>query len=135
LALLPDHIDILRAKAIALLRLKRVDDAEQILLRLSTEAATSAQDEWGLAALDLLRGDYRQAAGRFEAVIARGPRAMRALDTALIYCQAGLFPAAAEHLATARAAAPSCASFVSQSPLFAAYLDQPALAAILNAAG
>ena len=135
LAMLPDHIDILRAEAIALLRLERVDEAERILLRLSTESAASAQDEWGFAAIDLLRGDHGQAAERFEAVIARGPRAMRALDTALIYCQAGLFPAAAEHLATARAAAPSCTSFVSQSPSFAAYLDQAPVAAILSAEG
>jgi serine/threonine protein kinase/tetratricopeptide (TPR) repeat protein len=135
LALLPDHIDILRARAMALLRLNQVDETEQILLRLSSESVGSAQDEWGRAAIDLLRGDRGQAAGRFEAVIARGPRAMRALDTALVYCQAGLFPAAAGYLATARAAAPSCALFASQSPSFAAYRDQPAIAAILTAEG
>ena len=87
----------------------RIDEAEEHLLRLSTECVSSAQDEWGLAAIDLLRGDLERAATRFQAVIARGPRAMRELDTALIYCQAGLFPAAAQHLAAARAAAPACA--------------------------
>ena len=132
LALLPDHIDILRAKMIALLRLNRVDEAEQILLRLSAESVSSAQDEWGHAAIDLLRGNRGPAAGRFEAVIARGPRAMRALDTALIYCQAGLFPAAAEYLGTARGAAPSCGLFLRQSPSFAGYRDQPAIAGVLK---
>ena len=123
LALLPDHIDLLRARTTALLRLNRIDEAEEHLRRLSTESVSSAQDEWGMAAIALLRRNLAEAARRFEAVIARGPRAMRALDTTLVYCQAGLFPVALQHLATARAAAPACAAFVGQSPSFAPYRD------------
>ena len=128
LALLPEHIDLLRARTMALLRLNRIDEAEEHLLRLSTESASNAQDEWGFGAIDLLRGDVERAARRFEAVIARGPRAMRALETALLYCQAGLFPQAARHLDTARAAAPGCVSFVSQNLSFTAYRNHPSLA-------
>jgi Tfp pilus assembly protein PilF len=132
LALLPDHVDLLRARATALLRLQRIDEAAEHLQRLTTDSVSSAQDDWGLAAIDLLRGDLARAAARFEAVNARGPRAMRELDTALIYCQAGLFPTAAQHLATAQAAAPACAGFVRQSPSFAAYRDHPAIAGVLT---
>jgi len=131
LALLPDHVDLLRARATALLRLQRTDEAEEHLQRLSTQSVSSAQDEWGLAAIDLLRGDLARAATRFEVVNARGPRAMRELETALIYCQAGMFPTAAQHLAGARAAAPACAWFVRQSPSFALYRDHPAIASVL----
>jgi TolB-like protein len=132
LALLPDHVDLRRARARALLRLHRTDESEEQLQRLSAESESTAQDEWALAAIDLLRGHVERAAARLEVVIARGPRAVREIDTALIYCQAGLFPAAAKHLAAARADQPGCAEFVSRNPVFAAYRDHPAIAEILR---
>ena len=131
LALLPDHVDLLRARATALLRLQRTDEAEAQLLRLSDRNLRVARRMNGARRHRSAARPSRTAASRLQAVIARGPRAMRAIDTALIYCQAGLFPVAGQHLAAAREAESASAGFVTRSPAFAAYRDHPAIAAIL----
>jgi serine/threonine protein kinase len=132
LRVLPDHVDLLRARAMTLLNLGRVTEAEDQLVPLATEKTDSVQDEWALAAIDLLRGRAERAAPRLAAVIARGPRSVREIQTALIYCKAGDFAKAAAHLAAGAAADSSCYGFVADCPAFAAYRGEPAIAAVLT---
>jgi predicted Zn-dependent protease len=121
--LLPDHVDLLRARATALLWLGRADEAEAQLRHLAVESAASAQDEWQLAAIDLLRGRVDRAATRFQTVIERGPQSLREIETALIYCGVGQFQEAAAHLRAALAVDPACATFVEHSPAFDTYRE------------
>jgi hypothetical protein len=51
LRLLLDHVDLQRARAMALLRLRRSDQAEQQRLMLASRSATSIQDEWQSGAI------------------------------------------------------------------------------------
>ena len=133
LRLLPDHVDLIRARAITLLQLGRIDDAEEQLAQLATESASSVQDEWVIAAIDLLRGRLERAATRLDAVIARGPRCLREIDTALIYCRVGDFNRAAAHLTGACGADRACAAFVQQCQVFSSYRHNPAIASVLSA--
>jgi TolB-like protein len=121
--LLPDHVDLLRARATALLWLGRADEAEAQLRHLAVESAASTQDEWQLAAIDLLRGRVDRAATRFQTVIERGPQSLREIETALIYCGVGQFLEAAAHLRAALAVDPACATFVEHSPAFDTYRE------------
>jgi TolB-like protein len=132
LRVLPDHVDLLRARAMTLIQLERVAEAEEQLALLATERTDSVQDEWALAAIDLLRGRSEPAVSRLSAVIVRGPRPVREVQTALIYCKVGDFAQAAAHLAAGVDAEPGCAAFVAGCPAFAPYRDRPALAAVLT---
>lgn len=129
---LPDHVDLLRARAMTLVQLGRVNEAEDHLAQLATESTNSVQDEWALAAIDLLRGRLQRAAARFDAVIARGPRLSREIDTTRLYCQIGDFMTAAAHLRAACTADPACARFVEQCQAFAEYRGADAIAAALR---
>ena len=53
--------------------LARPDDAERQLEQLASRTATNVQDDWELAAIELLRGRAESAAPRFRATLARGP--------------------------------------------------------------
>ena len=132
LGVLPDHMDLIRARAITLLQLGQIDGVEEQLAHLTTESANSVQDEWVLAAIDLLRGRLERAATRFEAVIARGPRCLREIDTSLIYCRISDFDRAATHLTEACEADRACATFVQQCQLFLEYRPIPAIASVLS---
>ena len=132
LRVLPDHMDLIRARAITLLQLGQIDGVEEQLAHLTTESANSVQDEWVLAAIDLLRGRLERAATRFEAVIARGPRCLREIDTSLIYCRISDFDRAATHLTEACGADQACATFVQQCQLFVEYRRNPAIASVLS---
>ncbi len=132
LRLLPEHVDLHRGRAMALLWLTRVDEAERQLSELISRNATTIQDEWQLGAIALLRGDGDAAAARFRMVIARDPRAVRYVDTARIYCAAGRIAEGALHLRHACEAEAAAAQFVAASPAFAAYRSTPAIRDVLD---
>jgi TolB-like protein len=132
LRLLPNHVDLQRSRAMALLWLKRPDEAEQQLLTLASRSATSIQDEWQFGGIALLRGEVETATARFRTVIARDPRAVRQIDTARIYCSAGRLSDAAFHLQCAFETDAACAAFVAGSPAFAPYRQHPDLRALLS---
>ena len=119
--LLPDHMDLLRARAMTLMQLGRLDEAAEQFAQMALEPTDSVQDEWALAAIDLLRGRFEPGDARLDASIARGPRVLRNLDTALVYCHVGNFARAATHLRAACAEDPACATFVEQCPAFAGH--------------
>ncbi len=132
LRVLPDHMDLIRARAITLLQLGQTDSAEKQLVHLATESANNVQDAWAFAAIDLLRGRLERGAARLETIIARGPRCLRAIDTALIYCRIGDFERAAAHLSEACRADRACRTFVRQCQVFLEYRENPAIASLLS---
>ena len=124
---LPDHTDLLRTRAVTLVQLGRLQEAEEACARLANEMTNGVLEEWASAAIDLLRGQLERGGARLEAVIARGPRVLRELDTALIYCHTGRFADAALHVRAACDADAACVRFVEQCPAFADFLRaQPA---------
>ena len=104
-----------------LMQLGRLDEAAEQFAQMALEPTDSVQDEWALAAIDLLRGRFEPGDARLDASIARGPRVLRNLDTALVYCHVGNFARAATHLRAACAEDPACATFVEQCPAFAGH--------------
>jgi TolB-like protein len=129
---LPDHVDLLRARAMTLVQLGRLDEAEEQVGQLALEPTNSVQDEWALAAIDLLRGRFEPGAARLDAIVARGPRVLRSVETAFVYCHVGNFPQAAIHLQAACSADPACATFVTQCPAFTQYRDHPEITSVLE---
>jgi serine/threonine protein kinase/tetratricopeptide (TPR) repeat protein len=132
LRLLPEHVDLQRARAMALLWLTRVDEAERQLSLLTGRIGATIQDEWQFGAIALLRGDQEAAAKRFQTVISRDPRPVRFIYTARIYCAAGRVADGARHLRHACEAEAAAAAFVSKSPAFAAYRSTPEIRSSLR---
>jgi serine/threonine protein kinase/Tfp pilus assembly protein PilF len=119
---LPDHTDLLRARAVTLIQLGRLREAEEACTHLANEMTNGVLEEWASAAIDLLRGQLERGGARLEAVMARGPRVLRELDTALIYCHMGRFTDAASHVRAACDADAACLRFVEKCPAFGNFL-------------
>ena len=132
LEVLPGDVGLQRARSVALIWLGQADEAERQVLTLAGASTASVQDEFLLAAVDLLRGHLPEAATRFEAVIERGPLTMTEIDTARAYSQVGRIKDAVPHLQRAFSADATCAVFVEENPAFAPYRNDPALRALLN---
>jgi TolB-like protein len=130
--LIPADVNVLRARATALLWLGRADDLERQLRDVTRIGPRSIQDEWEFAVVDLLRGQHRAAADQFATIVKRPPPALRAVDTARIYAQVGQTSAAITYLERAFSSDPSCVGFVNESPGFARYRADPAVAAVLK---
>jgi tetratricopeptide (TPR) repeat protein len=128
----PRDVRVLRVRAVALLWLQRPDEAEQQVREVASLAPTTVQDEWVLAGVELIRG-HRDAAERLlAAAIARGPVALREIDTGFLYGLIGDPPTAARHLERAFVADPSCPAFVAQSANFAPFRDHPAIQDVMS---
>jgi Flp pilus assembly protein TadD len=132
LAALPNDLSLMRARATALVWLSRPEEADRQLARIAGLTPTTVQDEWELAAVELLRGRAEDAEPRFRATLARSPLTLRAIDTARIYCDVGRQREAASYLDQVFAADPACATFVRQSPAFAACREDAAIRAALD---
>ena len=131
LALRPSDVNILRARAGALLYLKRPDEASRQVQDLARLMGTSIQDDWVLAAAELMRGNA-DAASRLATIIERGPVILRRLDTARLYGLINDPRTAARHLEHAFRGEPSCVMFIDQSPAFAAFRPHPAIQEVMN---
>jgi len=132
LLLLPQNIQIQRARAAALGWLGRADELEQQLQRLGTLATPNILDKYFVSVISLLRGNPESAAKGFQAAIEAGPVNVREIDTARIYAQVGRMKDAVDHLQHAFALDSSCAVFVSENPVFAVYKNDPNLKALLT---
>ena len=130
--LMPGDVNIMRARATALLWLGQADDLERQLRDVEKITPRSIQDEWEFAVVDLLRGKNAAAAAQFATIAERPPQYLRAIDTAWAYAQAGQTPAAISYLDRAFTLDPSCVGFVNESPGFAKYRTDPAVAALIK---
>lgn len=123
-----------RARALALVRLRRVDEAERELRRMvDGGAAMSGQDHLTLGAIALARGNADLAAREFRTTLSRLPTSAFQLAIARTYLENQLLEEGLTHLDEAVAIEPSCAAFVAASPAFAPYRDTPAFRARLDA--
>ena len=123
---------LLRPRAVALLFLKRPDEAEQHLRELATLGPSSIQDEWVMAGVELLRRNDDVARRRMEAVIEKDFGTLRELDTVRLYGVIGDPGMAARHLERAFRYDPSCVAYVTQSPAFAPFRNHPAIQGVLS---
>jgi TolB-like protein len=130
--LLAGDVNVMRARATALVWLGRPDDLEPQLREVVRIAPRSVQDEWEFAVVELLRGHNQAAASQFATIAQRPPQALRAVDTARIYAQVGQTSDATRYLERAFSIDPTCAGFVNETPAFARYRTNPAVAALLR---
>jgi tetratricopeptide (TPR) repeat protein len=131
LRLLPGNVNLLNARAGALIWLRKANELEKQVRQLETMAAPSVLEEWELAVVDLVRGKNQEAAEGFRHAIESGPVAHREIDTGRIYAEVGQAQQAAAHLQHAFELDSSCAGFVAESPEFRPYLNEPALRMLL----
>lgn len=124
----------LRPRAVALLFLKRPDEAEQHLRELATLGPPSIQDEWVMAGVELVRRNDDVAQRRMEAVIEKDSGTLRELDTGRLYGVIGDHGMAARHLERAFRYDPSCVAYVTQSPAFAPFRNHPAVQDVISKA-
>jgi tetratricopeptide (TPR) repeat protein len=125
--LLPNNIVANRTHAGNLLWSGKTDELEKQIEKVSSMTTPTMLDKWMLAVVDLFRGRSDKAAVQFKEVIAAGPPILREIDTGRIYAQAGRMKESAEHLQHAFELDPACAKFVSWSPAFAPYREDPAV--------
>jgi DNA-binding winged helix-turn-helix (wHTH) protein/tetratricopeptide (TPR) repeat protein len=123
-----------RARALALVRLRRVDEAERELQRMvDAGAAMSGQDHLTLGAIALARGNADLAAREFRTTLSRLPTSAFQLAIGRTYLENRMLEEGLTHLDEAVAIEPSCAAFVAASPAFAPYRDAPQFRARLDA--
>jgi tetratricopeptide (TPR) repeat protein len=125
--LLPNNVLINRTLAGNLLWSGKADELETQTQKVASMTTSTMLDKWMIAVLDLFRGRNDEAAAKFKEVIAAGPTILREIDTGRIYAQAGRIKESAEHLQHAFEQDPACATFVSWSPAFAPYREDPVL--------
>ena len=126
----PKNASVLRQRAVSLLYLQRPNEAELQLREVAALTPLSIQDEWVLAAIEIMRGN-RDGDKRLAAAIERGPVILRSIDSARLYSILGEPLTAARHLERAFQADPSCVTFVNQSPPFAPIKNHPAIQAMV----
>lgn len=126
LRVLPDNALLRRARALALIRLRRLDEAEGAVRELVRSGASmSAQDHLMLGMIALGRGNADLAAGEFATAAARLPTSAFHVAIARAFFDNGRIEEGLTHLDRAVAIEPACAQFAASSPAFAAYRDQP----------
>jgi DNA-binding winged helix-turn-helix (wHTH) protein/tetratricopeptide (TPR) repeat protein len=123
-----------RAKSLALVRLRRHDEAERELQQMvDGGAALSGQDHLTLGAIALARGNKDLAVREFRTTLSRLPTSAFQLAIGRTYLENDYFEEGLTHLDEAVAIEPSCAMFVATSPAFAPYRDAPQFRARLDA--
>jgi DNA-binding winged helix-turn-helix (wHTH) protein/TolB-like protein/Tfp pilus assembly protein PilF len=126
LAVLPNNPTIARARALALVRLGRANDAERTIRQtLAGGSAVSGQDHLILASVSLARGNAAAAVREFEMASARLPTTTTFLAIARAYLDAGELETGLSHLDRAVALDSSCAHFAATTPAFARHRDAP----------
>ena len=134
LAVLPDNATVARARALALVRLRRLDDAERDVRRLiEAGASVSGQDHLTLGSIALGRGHLDLAAQEFQTALSRLATSAFPLAIGRAYLDAGRLDDGLAHLDRAVAIEPTCRGFIVTSPAFAPYRKAPPFAARLAA--
>jgi eukaryotic-like serine/threonine-protein kinase len=126
LAILPGNPGVTRARALALIRLKRLDEGEELLrMMLGAGTAVSAQDHLMFGMIALGRGTVDRARQEFDTAVARLPTSAFYLAVARALLDNGRYVDGAAALERAIALEPACAQYAAISPAFAAYRDDP----------
>src|SRR5439155_6719097 len=126
LATAPGNVNLLRAKALGLLRLRRIDDAERAFRPvIAGVPANSAQDHLILGGIALARADSVRAAREFETTLSIMPTAAMRLAVARAYLDNNQLESGLAQLDRAVAMEPACSRFVATSPAYAPSRDPP----------
>ena len=124
LAILPNNPTISRARALTLVRLGRLDDAEQAIRQvLAAGSPMSGQDHLIIGSVALARGNTAAAAHEFEITAARLPTTITYLAIARAFLDARQLETGLSHLDRAVALDPTCAQFAATTPAFSPYRD------------
>jgi DNA-binding winged helix-turn-helix (wHTH) protein/TolB-like protein/tetratricopeptide (TPR) repeat protein len=122
LARLPGNAIVTRARALALIRLNRLDEAEGALRQLLAKgAAMSAQDHLMFGMIALARRNHDLATQEFDTAAARLPTSAFRVAIARAFFDNGHVEEGVAHLDRAIAIEPSCTEFAATSPAFAPY--------------
>ena len=124
LAILPSNATISRARALTLVRVGRLDDAEHAIRQvLAAGSPMSGQDHLILGSVALARGNAETAAREFQTTSARLPTTITLLAIARAYLDARHLERGLSHLDRAVALDPSCADFAATTPAFSSHRD------------
>jgi tetratricopeptide (TPR) repeat protein len=124
LAILPNNPTITRARALALVRLGRPDDAEHAIRQvLAAGSPMSGQDHLVLGSVALARGNAKAAGHEFDTTSARLPTTTTLLAIGRAYLDARQLETGLSHLDRAVALDPSCAQFAATTPAFSSPRD------------
>jgi DNA-binding winged helix-turn-helix (wHTH) protein/TolB-like protein len=124
LAILPNNPTITRARALTLVRLGRLDDAEHAIRQtLAAGSPMSGQDHLILGSAALVRGNAEAAAHEFNTTSARLPTTITLLAIARAYLDARQLETGLSHLDRAVALDPSCAQFAATTPAFSPHRE------------
>ena len=133
LAILPDNPTISRARALTLVRLGRLDEAERAVRQvLAAGSPMSGQDHLILGSVALARGNAETAAREFETTSARLPTTITILAIARAYLDGRRLESGLTYLDRAVAVDPSCARFAATTAAFSSHRDSPAFRARLS---
>jgi predicted Zn-dependent protease len=129
----PNHFSVRRARAIALIALGRVDEAERELRTAMVDSAPRLDDEINLASINLKRGHLETAANGFRKAEVAGGHGWGTL-IARHYIEAGLPGPALVHLEEAFRSEPACAQWLltTQSPYWAIVRGDPQARALIE---
>jgi tetratricopeptide (TPR) repeat protein len=121
-----------RGRAVALIELGQLDEAERLLRESIGDRGPFVQDDRDFAMIDLQRGRFKAAARGFERAVAERP-GWRS-DTARQYIKAGLIGPALEHLDKMLRAEPGCTRWLltTTSPFWAIIRSNPEARALLE---
>jgi DNA-binding winged helix-turn-helix (wHTH) protein/TolB-like protein len=134
LAQLPSNPTITRARALALARLGRSEEAEEAIRQiLGAGAAMSAQDHVILGSVGLSRGETDAAAREFATAAARLPTTATFLAIARGYLDAHALETGLSYLDRTVTLESACAQFAAATPAFAPYRELPQFRARLSA--
>jgi DNA-binding winged helix-turn-helix (wHTH) protein/TolB-like protein/Tfp pilus assembly protein PilF len=126
LAMLPANPTITRARALALVRLGRADDAERAIRQvLAAGSPMSGQDHLVLGSVALARGNAEATAHEFDTASSRLPTTITLLAIARAYLDARQLDPGLSHLDRAVALDRSCAQFAATTPAFLPHRDTP----------
>jgi DNA-binding winged helix-turn-helix (wHTH) protein/TolB-like protein len=128
----PEGVGVRRARATALVFVKRYDEAERVIGGIP-EAERSVQDRWVLGTIALTRGEELQASHLFDDVIRRMPGTVWQLSAARSYFIVNEVEKGLTYVDQAVKQDPACAEYAATAPAFAPYRDTPAFRARLAA--
>jgi serine/threonine protein kinase/Tfp pilus assembly protein PilF len=138
LSILPMYVNLRTLRASSLLRLNRVDEAEQVLEPIVRLNAQSPLDVLALIDLDLHRDHLAAANERLNVLLRTRVQANESgllLAIAAVYLDDGYVDDASSLLSRAFTLEPACVRRVSQFPRLAKHRDASALAALLKKFG
>jgi DNA-binding winged helix-turn-helix (wHTH) protein/TolB-like protein len=129
---LPGNRNLMRARALALIRLSRVDEAEREIRRMIDDgAAVSGQDHLIMGLIALARNDQVQAGREFQTALSRLPTSAFPLAIGRALLEVDRVDEALRHLDRAVAVEPSCSVFIATSPAFAPHRNRTEFASRL----